>query len=431
MIQKISQLKARQILDSRGNPTIEVDVTTDGGITARASVPSGASTGKKEALELRDHRADYFLGKSVQTAVSHVNNEINDLLKGKNITDQKGIDYAMIEADGSENKSKFGANAILGVSLACARAAAQSVDLPLFQYLNCLFDGKEMSREATTEFVLPTPLMNIINGGSHASNNLDIQEFMITPHLNTTFEENLRAGVEVFHHLKKVLSGKSLSTNVGDEGGFAPSLKNHQEAIEVILEAIEKAGYRPGDEISLSFDAAANEFFRDGHYFFEGEKRSSEQMIDYYQSLVKNYPVYSIEDALDEDDHQGWQQLTERLGAKTVLVGDDLFVTNQKIFSQGIADKKANAILIKVNQIGSLTETFETLKMAQENNYKMIISHRSGETADSFIADLAVAVASGHIKTGSASRSDRMEKYNQLLRIAEHLGHRGKYQPVR
>lgn len=420
---KLAKIHAREILDSRGNPTVEVEVTTESGVMGVAAVPSGASTGKREALELRDGEKNRYLGKGVKKAVQNVNTQISELLRGQNIHSLQEIDQAMIAHDGSENKENLGANAMLGVSMAVARAGALDRKKPLFQYLREDLNAPHLS----SDFIFPAPLMNIINGGEHASNNLDIQEFMIVPSIDASFAENLRAGVEIFHHLKKVLHERGHSTNVGDEGGFAPNLGSHEEALNLILEAIEKAGYRPGENIGLSLDAAASEFYRDGSYQMEGRALSSEEMIEYYQKLVSHYPIYSIEDGLAEDDHQGWTKLTGALGAKTKLVGDDLFVTNKKIFAKGIANKEANAILVKVNQIGTLTETFETIALAKENDFVSIISHRSGETADHFIADLAVATSVGHIKTGSASRSDRLAKYNQLLRIEESLSGKGKF----
>ena len=424
---KIQSIHARQVLDSRGNPTVEADVTLDNGMMGRASVPSGASTGKREALELRDGDAGVYMGKSVHKAVKNINNEIAPLLKGMDPMEQFSLDEKMLKADGSENKENFGANAILAVSMASCRAAALKSGLPLYlhmsQNLKVPMDSEAMR--------LPAPLMNIINGGAHASNNLDIQEFMIVPHMKKSFSENFRAGVEVFHHLKKVLSSAGHSTNVGDEGGFAPNLKSHEEAIDSILSAIEKAGYRPGEDISLSLDSASSEFYKDGVYQMQGKGLNASEMVDYYSSLCEKYPIYSIEDGLAEDDFSGWTNLTAKLGEKVLLVGDDLFVTNKKILATGIEEKQANSILIKVNQIGSLSETFETLELAFKNNFKAIISHRSGETGDSFIADLAVASGAGHIKTGSASRSDRIEKYNQLLRIEEQLGSQARFDPVR
>lgn len=424
---KIKAIHARQILDSRGNPTIEVDVTTEKGNLGRAAVPSGASTGSKEALELRDGDKSRFVGKSVLGAVANVNSKIAPVLIGKEVSDQKGLDGLMLEMDGTEFKKNLGANALLGVSMAAARAGALDAGKPLFKYLR--EDLKAPNKVG--EYILPSPLMNIINGGAHASNNLDIQEFMIVPHMKKSFGENLRAGVEIFHALKKVLENAGHSTNVGDEGGFAPNLSSHEEAVECILKAIGNAGYKPGVDISLSFDSAASEFFKNGNYQMQGKTLSSTDMVSYYSTLASKYPIYSIEDGLDEADESGWAKLTAELGNKLVLVGDDLFVTNKKILKHGIEHKLANAILVKVNQIGTLTETFDAIALAFEHNFKAIISHRSGETGDSFIADLAVATGCGHIKTGSASRSDRMEKYNQLLRIEEALGAQAKYIPVK
>lgn len=424
---KITKIFARQILDSRGNPTIEVDLYTEAGNMGRAGVPSGASTGSKEALELRDGDKAYYLGKSVLKAVKNVNEIIGPKLLGMEVCDQKALDYAMLEMDGTEFKSNLGANSILAISMAAARAGALDSKMSLVRYLK----EKLNAPNAAGKYVMPSPLMNIINGGAHASNNLDIQEFMIVPHMKKNFAENLRAGVEVFHALKKVLHDANHSTNVGDEGGFAPNLNSHEEAIESILKAITNAGYKPGVDISISLDAASSEFYKNGKYEMQGKSYSSEEMVKYYADFCSKYPIYSIEDGLDEGDHAGWQLLTKELGIKTVLVGDDLFVTNKKILADGIKNKEANAILIKVNQIGSLTETFEAIDLAYKNNYKAIISHRSGETGDSFIADLAVATGAGHIKTGSASRSDRMEKYNQLLRIEEELGTNSSYIPVK
>lgn len=423
----IKKVHARQILDSRGNPTIEVDVVTDNGLLGRASVPSGASTGSREALELRDGDKSVYMGKGVLKAVKNVNEIIAPKLIGKSVFDQRGIDSLMLELDGTENKEKLGANAILGVSMAACRAGALEKGKPLYLYL---FEDLKVPNPVG-KMRLPAPLMNIINGGAHASNNLDIQEFMIVPHMKKSFAENFRAGVEVFHNLKKVLSDKGYSTNVGDEGGFAPSLKSHDEAIECILTAITKAGYKPGQDISLSLDCAASEFYKDGKYELQGKTYTSEEMIGYYEHLMSIAPIYSIEDGFDESDQQGFINFQAKLGQKLVNVGDDLFVTNAKILKRGIDNKEANAILVKVNQIGSLSETFDTLKLAFDNGFKAIISHRSGETADSFIADLAVASGAGHIKTGSASRSDRMEKYNQLLRIEEELGVNAHFDPVK
>ncbi len=424
---KIRKILARQILDSRGNPTIEVDVWTEANNLGRAAVPSGASTGSKEALELRDGDKTYYMGKSVLKAVANVNEIIAPKLLGLEVSEQKTIDQLMLELDGTENKAKLGANAILGVSMAACRAGALDANKSLVNYL---FENLK-APNAAKKLIMPTPLMNIINGGAHASNNLDIQEFMIVPHLKKSFSENLRAGVEVFHSLKKVLHEAHYSTNVGDEGGFAPDLKSHEEAIELILKAITDSGYTPGVDISLSLDAAASEFYKDGKYNIQGKSLTTADMIKYYSEICAKYPIYSIEDGLDEGDHLGWIELTKALGSKIVLVGDDLFVTNKKIFEAGIKAGEANAILVKVNQIGTLTETFEAMELGFNNHYRAIISHRSGETGDSFIADLAVATGAGHIKTGSASRSDRMEKYNQLLRIEEELGSKAVYLPVK
>ncbi|MGE3611459.1 MAG: phosphopyruvate hydratase [Bacteriovoracaceae bacterium] len=425
----IKHIHARQILDSRGNPTIEVDVVTNDGHLGRASVPSGASTGSREALELRDGDKSRYMGKGVLKAVDNVNKIIAPNLIGKSVFDQKAIDYLMIEMDGTENKEKLGANAILGVSMAVCRAGALAKNKPLYKYL---FEDLKVPNPVG-KMRLPAPLMNIINGGAHASNNLDIQEFMIVPHMKKSFSENFRAGVEVFHNLKKVLHDKGYSTNVGDEGGFAPDLKSHDEAIECILTAIEKAGYKAGVDISISLDCAASEFYdeKTKTYSMQGKNYTAAEMITYYEHMMKIAPIYSIEDGFDESDREGFINFQAKLGSKLTNVGDDLFVTNAKILKRGIDNKEANAILVKVNQIGSLTETFETLKLAFDNGFKAIISHRSGETADSFIADLAVASGSGHIKTGSASRSDRMEKYNQLLRIEEELGANAQFDPVK
>ena len=425
----IKSIHARQILDSRGNPTVEVDVYTEKGAFGRASVPSGASTGSREALELRDGDKSHFLGKGVLKAVSNINSIIAKSLIGKDIFDQRGNDNTMLALDGTENKDKLGANAILGVSMSICRAAADELKKPLYRYL-----AEDLKiPNAAGKLVLPAPLMNIINGGAHASNNLDIQEFMIVPHMQKSFSENLRAGVEIFHNLKKVLSDKGYSTNVGDEGGFAPNLQSHDEAIECILTAIKKAGYEPGRDVSISLDCAASEFYDADKklYTMQGKAYTAAEMILYYEHLMKLAPIYSIEDGFDESDRDGFMAFQAKLGSKLVNVGDDLFVTNAKILKRGIENKEANAILVKVNQIGSLSETFDTLKLAFENGFKAIISHRSGETADSFIADLAVASGAGHIKTGSASRSDRIEKYNQLLRIEEELGPKAAFQVIK
>ena len=432
---KLSRVHARQILDSRGNPTVEVDVWSDQGHFARAAVPSGASTGSREALELRDGDKKYFGGKGVLKAISNVNNILGpELTKRKNflVEDQGGIDKAMLEMDGTEYKSKLGANALLGISLAVARLGAEVYKLPLYKYLRETLHCPNPNSNPSGQYAMPTPLMNIINGGAHASNNLDIQEFMIVPCMAKTFSENLRAGVEVFHSLKKVLEKAGHSTNVGDEGGFAPNLQSHEEAIESILKAIEMAGYKPGVDVCLALDVAASEFYEEKTqiYRMQGKEFITAAMIEYYLGLSKKYPIYSIEDGLAEGDQSGWTALNARLGNQIKLVGDDLFVTNKKILAQGIEKKQANAILVKVNQIGTLTETFETVALAYQHGMANIISHRSGETSDHFIADLAVATSAGHIKTGSASRSDRMEKYNQLLRIEEELGQAAVFRPV-
>ncbi len=425
----ITRVHARQVLDSRGNPTVEVDVTTDTGKCGRASVPSGASTGSREALELRDGDKARYMGKGVLKAVENINKLIAPALIGKSVLEQRALDELMIRLDGTENKEKLGANAILGVSMAACRAGALERNKPLYRYLS--EDLKVPN--PIGKMSLPTPLMNIINGGEHASNNLDIQEFMVVPHMKKSFGENLRAGVEIFHHLKKVLHDKGHSTNVGDEGGFAPSLESHEEAIACILQAIDKAGYKVGVDVSISLDCAASEFWDDAKkkYVMQGREWTSIEMIDYYKKLMTLAPIYSIEDGLDEGDRDGWVKLNAALGQQTTIIGDDLFVTNAKILKRGIDNKEANAILVKVNQIGSLSETFDTLKLAYEAGFKAIISHRSGETADAFIADLAVASGAGHIKTGSASRSDRIEKYNQLLRIEEEMGSAALFNPVK
>jgi enolase len=414
----ISEVFAREILDSRGNPTIEVDVVLDSGVLGRAAVPSGASTGSREALELRDGDKGRFSGKGVSKAVDHVNSDIANEVEGMDAREQALIDLVMLELDGTENKSKLGANAILGVSLAVARAAAESCGLPLFQYL-----GGPGAR------TIPVPMMNVINGGAHADNTLDFQELMIVPAGFPSFSEALRAGAETFHQLKKILHDKGLATSVGDEGGFAPNVKTPAEALDYIMSAIEKAGYKPGDQIYLALDVAASEFYKEGIYDLHGEGRKlkAAELNAYYQELRKAYPIISIEDGMAEGDWDGWKTHTDAMGATTQLVGDDLFVTNTKIFAEGIAKGITNAILIKVNQIGSLTETFDAVEMAKRAGYRSVISHRSGETEDSTIADLAVATNCGQIKTGSASRSDRMAKYNQLIRIEEELGDAAVY----
>ncbi|MGK7312199.1 MAG: phosphopyruvate hydratase [Candidatus Longimicrobiales bacterium M2_2A_002] len=415
---EIIAVRAREILDSRGNPTVEADVGLESGATGRAAVPSGASTGELEALELRDGGKRY-LGKGVRQAVANVNGDIAATVRGMDAADQRAIDRAMLDLDGTASKEELGANAILAVSLATARAAAADAGLSLFRYLG--------GDDAVT---LPVPLMNILNGGAHAANNVDIQEFMIAPIGADTFPDALRMGVEVFHSLKKVLSGQGKSTSVGDEGGFAPDLASNDEAVEVILEAIDRAGYEAGSDIVLALDPAASEFYRDGEYVFHkgsGERRSSAEMVDYWADWVERYPIASIEDGMDETDWEGWKMLTDGLGDRVQLVGDDLFVTNTEILQRGIDEGAANSILIKVNQIGTLTETLDAIALARDHGYSFIISHRSGETEDTFIADLAVATASGQIKTGSASRTDRTAKYNQLLRIAEELGDTARY----
>jgi enolase len=410
----IASIFARQILDSRGNPTIEVDVITENGILGRAAVPSGASTGVHEAVELRDNDKSIYMGKGVLKAVQHVNTVIEEALVGMDVFEQKKIDYLLLELDGTENKSNLGANAILGTSLAVAKAAAQEAGLSLYQYIG-----------GVGAVTMPVPMMNILNGGSHADNLIDIQEFMVMPFGAKSFSEGLRWGTEVFHHLKAVLKAKGMSTNVGDEGGFAPSLGSNEEAIQVVMEAIEKAGFKPGVDMYIALDAASSEFYNaeKGKYIFEstGEERSSAEMVEFWANWCEKYPIISIEDGLAEDDWDGWKLATEKLGSKVQLVGDDLFVTNTKRLQQGISKGIANSILVKVNQIGTLTETIEAVNLATRNGYTSVMSHRSGETEDNTIADLAVALNCGQIKTGSASRSDRMSKYNQLLRIEEEL----------
>lgn len=409
---EIIDIHARQIIDSRGNPTIEAQVTLDCGAQGIAAVPSGASTGTREALELRDGDREEFLGKSVLKAVSNVNNIIANEIIGFDSMNQAELDNAMIGLDGTQNKSKLGANAILGVSMASLRAAAQACGIPLYQHI-----GGINAR------VLPVPMMNIINGGAHAANNLDIQEFMILPFGADSIEQAIQMGTETFHHLAKILKKEGLNTAVGDEGGFAPNLKSNEQALEYIINAIDAAGYTAGKDIGIALDAAASEFYENGKYVFKSEnkKMSSNKLIDYYAQLIKDYPLYSIEDGLAEQDWDSWKTMTEKLGNSIQIVGDDIFVTNPDIFKQGIEQGIANSILIKLNQIGTVTETLETIQMAKESGYTTIISHRSGETEDSFIADLAVGVNAGQIKTGSMSRSDRVAKYNQLLRIEENL----------
>ncbi|MFI3287868.1 MAG: phosphopyruvate hydratase [Rikenellaceae bacterium] len=419
---KIEKIKARQIIDSRGNPTVEVDVTLESGITGRASVPSGASTGENEALELRDGDKSKYLGKGTLKAVANVNDIIAPALIGESSLNQRGIDNAMLALDGTKTKSKLGANAILGVSLAVAKAAANYLDMPLYRYIG-----------GTNAFTLPVPMMNIINGGSHSDAPIAFQEFMIRPIGAPSFSEGLRMGAEVFHALKDVLHSRGLSTAVGDEGGFAPALAGTEDALESIMQAIEKAGYTPGKDITIGLDCAASEFYADGIYDyskFEGEtgkKRTSEEQVDYMEELISKYPIDSIEDGMDEGDWEGWQKLTGRIGSKCQLVGDDLFVTNVEYLKRGIETGCANSILIKVNQIGSLSETLDAIEMAHRHGYTSVTSHRSGETEDATIADIAVATNSGQIKTGSLSRSDRMAKYNQLLRIEEELGELAVY----
>ena len=417
---EIIDVQATEIIDSRGNPTVEVTVLTSGGAMGRAAVPSGASTGEFEAVELRDNDKNRFGGKGVLTAVKNVNSLIADELVGLNVLEQKMIDQLMIDMDGTANKAKLGANAILGVSMACAKAAAGALELPLYKYLGGPF-----------AHVMPAPMMNIINGGKHADNNVDMQEFMIMPLGADTFREAMRMGVEVFHSLKSVLSAAGMNTAVGDEGGFAPNLKSNEEAIEYILKAIEKAGYKPGAEIMIAMDSAASEFYKEGNYHMLAEKKpvkSVDEMVEYYSYLVDKYPIISIEDGLYEDDWEGWKKLTDKLGKKVQLVGDDLFVTNTKRLIKGIDSGVANSILIKLNQIGTITETLDAIEKAKRAGYTCVISHRSGETEDTTIADLAVAVNAGQIKTGAPSRTDRVAKYNQLLRIEDELMDDSEYE---
>jgi enolase len=416
----IAKIVGRQILDSRGNPTVEVDVITTSGAFGRAAVPSGASTGIHEAVELRDGDPAAYLGKGVLKAVANVNSIINEALKGFDVCDQKAIDAKLLALDGTENKSKLGANAILGTSLACARAAADETGLSLYQYVG-----------GVGAVTMPVPMMNILNGGSHADNKIDIQEFMVMPFGADSFSQGLQWGTEIFHHLKAVLKGQGMSTNVGDEGGFAPNLGSNEEAIQVVIQAIEKAGFKPGEDVFIALDAASSEFYNEerGVYVFEstGQELTSQQMVEFWKDWCEKYPIVSIEDGLAEDDWEGWKMATIALGDKVQLVGDDLFVTNTKRLSRGIEENIANSILVKVNQIGTLTETIEAVQMATRNGYTSVMSHRSGETEDNTIADLAVALNCGQIKTGSASRSDRMSKYNQLLRIEEELGQNAVY----
>lgn len=411
----IEAVGAREILDSRGNPTVEVEVLLDDGSFARAAVPSGASTGAFEAVELRDG-GDRYLGKGVQNAVSAVINTLGPAVEGLDAADQRLIDQTMLEADATPNKAKVGANAILGVSLAVARAAADSADLPLYRYVG-----------GPNAYLLPVPMMNILNGGAHADTNVDCQEFMIAPIGAGTFREALRTGAEVYHALKSVLKSRGLATGVGDEGGFAPNLDSNRAALDLIAEAIDKAGYELGKDFGLALDVAASEFFDDGSYTFEGVKKTSEEMIAYYSELVAAYPIVSIEDPLDEDDWDGWKAITDSLGSKTQLVGDDLFVTNVERLQRGISGGQANALLVKVNQIGSLTETLDSVDLAHRSGFRCMMSHRSGETEDTTIADLAVATNCGQIKTGAPARSERVAKYNQLLRIEDELGDAARY----
>lgn len=414
----IKKVVAREILDSRGNPTVEVDVYTESGKMGRAAVPSGASTGAFEAVELRDKDDSRYLGKGVLKAVGHVNHDLAPELIGMDIFAQNDIDAKLIALDGTSNKGNYGANALLGVSLACAKAAADCAGIPLYKYVG-----------GCNARVLPAPMMNILNGGQHADNTVDIQEFMVIPVGASSFKEALRMGAEVFHHLKAVLKAEGYQTSVGDEGGFAPNLASNEEALKVIVEAIKKAGYQPGDDIAIAIDAAASEFYKDGAYHLEGEGvvKDADGLIDYYEELVNKYPIISIEDGLDEEDWDGWKKLTERIGDRVQLVGDDLFVTNTGRLKTGIEKNTANSILIKLNQIGTLTETIQAIEMAKQAGYTAVISHRSGETEDTTIADLAVAMNAGQIKTGAPSRTDRVAKYNQLIRLEEELGGSAQY----
>jgi enolase 1/2/3 len=421
---KIKKISAREVIDSRGNPTLEAEVWLEGGVMGRAIVPSGASTGEHEAVELRDQDPKRYLGKGVLKAVENVRKTIAPALVGQEATDQKKIDKILLELDGTKNKSKLGANAILGVSLAAAQAASRAEGLSFYAYL------ARLSGSSSQRFVLPAPQMNIINGGRHADNDLRFQELMILPVCGGRFSEALRAGVEVFHRLKSLLHDKRYSTAVGDEGGFAPAIRSEREGMELIVQSIEKAGYKPGEEVLIALDVASSEFFEEGKYLLHVEQRKvfdAEGMVDFYEGLLRDFPIVSIEDGLAEDDWEGWSFLTKRLGAQLQLVGDDLFCTNVERLKNGIERKAANSILIKVNQIGTLSETLETIALAHQNGYTSVISHRSGETEDTTIADLAVATAAGQIKTGSASRSERLCKYNQLLRIEEELGDKAEF----
>ncbi len=425
MSTKIIAVRGREILDSRGNPTVEADVRLEGGATGRAAVPSGASTGEHEAIELRDGDKSHYLGKGVLKAAGHVNGEIAKLVTGLDASDQHALDRRMIEADGTPNKSKFGANAILAVSMAAARAAAAAERKPLYKYL-------AKYAETGAASTLPVPMMNILNGGAHADNSVDVQEFMVMPLGAPSFHEGLRWGVEVFHNLKAVLKKNGYSTAVGDEGGFAPNLKSNEEALERVLEAITAAGYKPGEQVAIAIDPAASEFYdrASKKYIFkksDKSSRDSKQMVDFWANWIRQYPIVSLEDGFAEDDWDGWKLVTRELGKKIQLVGDDIFVTNPEIFARGISEGISNAILIKLNQIGSVTETIEAVAMARKAKYAVVISHRSGETEDAFIADFAVAMGTGQIKTGSASRTDRIAKYNQLLRIEEELGSAARY----
>jgi len=413
----IFAVMARTIIDSRGNPTVEVEVTTEEGIVGRAAVPSGASTGEHEAVELRDGDKTRWAGKGVEAAVNHVNETIASHLIGRDVMQQRELDSLLLELDGTHNKAKLGANAILGCSLAIARAAAATLDIPLYRYIG-----------GAGAHTLPVPLLNVLNGGAHADNNVDIQEFMIAPVGASTFSEGLRMGVEVYHALKKVLGDKNLSTAVGDEGGFAPNLASNEEALEMLSLAVEAAGYKTGVDVAFALDVAASEFFQDGAYRLEGKNKSASEMVDFYTQLADRYPLFSIEDGLDENDWEGWKALTESLGNRIQLVGDDLFVTNTGRLQRGLDQNVANSLLVKVNQIGTLTETLEAMDLAHRAGYTCVVSHRSGETEDTFIADLAVATNAGQIKTGAPARSERVAKYNQLLRIEEQLGDAAHYQ---